>query len=455
MTRTENIARFVANLRYEDLPAEVVSAGKNMILDSIGAGIATYTWETHKAETTWKIAGLFGGKEEATAIVTGEKLPSVWAAFANASMCHGVDFDDTHLGSISHTGAPIVSAALAVAEALGASGKDLILAAVTGYEITVRAGMCIMPNHYEYWMPSATCSTLGASALTAKLYGGDEVCISDALGLAASSAAGLKTYVERGDFSKSFNMANAAFNGILAGIAAVNGGTGPLSALDMKRGFSYALCPDGEPNLEMLDKDLGVKYEILENVPKMFPSLLCSHPPIEAVLTLKKKYNIKAEDIEHITNRTKPLVLHNFCKYDPQTPLAARLSNPFCVAIAAATDKVDLASFTEEELFREDVREMVKRVEIVPDEEAEALSLEGHFPAFVTIDTKDGKSYTHRVYDPKGHPGNPVSQEELEGKFAMLATPVLGAEKAQAAIAACNSLDSVNDVRVFTALLVK
>ena len=100
---------------------------------------------------------------------TGEKLPSVWAAFANASMCHGVDFDDTHVASIVHTGAPIVSAALAVAEARGASGKDLILAAVIGYEIAVRVGMCIMPSHYEYWMPSATCTTLGASALTAKL----------------------------------------------------------------------------------------------------------------------------------------------------------------------------------------------------------------------------------------------------------------------------------------------
>ncbi len=275
MSRTENMAKFIYNLKYEDLPPEVVRAGKNIIMDTLGCGVGTTTEDTWKAETAWKIAKFYGGKEESTALVSGLKLPAVWAGFANAVLCHGIDFDDTHKEALTHTGAPIVPAALAVAEAIGASGKDLILAAVIGFEISVRVGMCVMPSHYKYWHSTATNCTFGAAALTARLYGCDETGIINALGLSGTQAAGLLTYLKFGDFSKSFNPGKTAFNGILAGAAAKVGATAPPVMLEGETGYSYAYCSEG-PKLDKLDKDLGTKFEILDNVP--MPCRLCCKP---------------------------------------------------------------------------------------------------------------------------------------------------------------------------------
>jgi 2-methylcitrate dehydratase PrpD len=453
LSRTENIAKFVKNLTFEKLPPEVVKAGKNIIMDTLGCGVGTTVEDKWKDETAQKIARHFGGTPESVTLISGLKLPSAWAAFVNGVLCHGIDFDDTHKEALTHTGAPIVPSALAVAEATGASGKDLILAAVIGYEISVRVGMCVMPSHYKFWHSTATNCTFGGAALTAKLYGCDEAGITNALGLAGTEAAGLLTYLEFGDFSKSFNPGKTAFNGVMAGVAAYLGATAPPTMLEHERGYSYAYCFEA-PKLEKLDADLGVKYEILENVPKPWPSLLASHPPIEAVLFLLKKHGIKAGDIAKITERTYNTVKSHFSNYDPKTTMAARLSVPYCIAVAAATGDADLAAFTMPVIESREVRSMLEKVEIIADPELNSMYPQ-KFPAVVTIDTKDGKSYKHEVYYPKGDVKNPFTTEEFEGKFKLLVSPALGEKRASEIVGACNELDQVKDVREFARLFVK
>lgn len=453
MTRTEKLADFVCGLTYDQLPPEVVQAGKNIIMDTLGCAVGTTKEDPWKAETAWKIARFSGGKEECTALVSGYRLPVMWAGFANAILCHGIDFDDTHKQAVTHTSAPIVPAAVAVSEALGVSGKDLILAAVIGFEVTTRVGMCVCPSHYNYWHSTATNGTFGAAALTARLYGGGKDTVINALGLAGAQAAGLLTYTEFGDFSKSFNPGKSSFNGILAGVAATMGATAPPVMLEHKRGYSYAYSPAG-PKLEMLDKDLGKTWEILNNVPKPWPCILAAHPPIEAIQKIYKKHHINPKDIVRVTDRTYHAVIEKFACYTPPTTMAARLSVPYCVAVAALTGDNKLCDFTPEAIKAPDVQEMLKKVVIESDPELTA-AFPDKIAAIVTIETADGAVYTETVNYPKGDRMNPFTQEEMESKFRMLTSPVFGKERTEEILNTCRYLEEVKDVREFVKMFVK
>ena len=453
MTRTENIAKFVKNINYDNLPEDVKKAGKIIILDTLGCVIGTTVEDPWKAETAWKIARSCGGNEEATVLVAGDKLPAMWAGFANGVLAHGIDFDDTHKAALTHTGAPVVSTALAAAEAVKANGKELIAAVIAGYEVSVRVGMCVMPSHYKYWHSTATNCTFGGAALTAKLYGCDEEGIINALGLAGAQAAGLLTYLEFGDFSKSFNPGKTAFNGILAGTAAKLGATAPPTMLEHEKGYSYAYCSDG-PKIEKLDEKLGEFYEIIGNVPKAWPSLTASHPPIEAIRKLLAANSLSAGDIKKITNRTYNTVKSHFSNYNPTTTMAARLSVPYCIAATAARGNADLPAFTMEVINSKEVRDMLTKVEIIADDELNKLYPE-KFPAIVTIETNDGRIYTQEAYYPKGDLMNPFTDEEYIEKFMGLAIPALGEAKAKAIVQACENLDTIKDSREFAALFVK
>ena len=146
MSRTKNLAAFATNLQFEDLPPEVVTAGKRMLLDIPGCAVAATKWDPAKAKTAWVLMNMYGGKEESAVFGTDKKAPSILAAYANAALAHGCDHDDTQIDAVVHAGAEIATAALAVCEAIGASGKDLILAAIVGFEISLRVAKAVMPG---------------------------------------------------------------------------------------------------------------------------------------------------------------------------------------------------------------------------------------------------------------------------------------------------------------------
>ena len=446
MTRTEKIADFVVNLRYEDIPPEAIRAAQNMVLDSLGCGIGTPHYNVWKATTSLKVAKLFGEKPESTCLVSGEKLPAMWAGFYNCILCHGIDFDDTHKAALTHTGAPISAGCLAVAEAVGASGKEFIAAVVAGYEVAVRVGMAVMPSHYNYWHSTATNCTFGVAAAAAKLYGCDADGVIAALGLAGTSASGLMAYLTFGDYTKSFNPAKTVQNGIMCGAAPSVGATAAVGMLDDKRGYCYAYCPDGHPKLDALVEGLGTTWEIIGNVPKFYPCLTASHAPIEAVLTCMKNNNLKKEDVKKITLRTYETIKTHFSNKELSTDMGARLSVPYCMSAAAVTGKVDMESFTDEMIFSPEIKSMLEKIEVVDVPELTKMYPE-KFPSEVTIETSDGGSFSHSVYYPKGDLLNPYTQEELRAKFKKLASFELPEEKVNAIIEICENMDKVTNIR--------
>lgn len=453
MTRTENIAKFVKNLKYEDLPDEVVLAAKNMIMDTLSVAVGTTHVSPQDADAIWKTVEEYGGKEVATAIVTGKKMPAGFAGMANATLAHGLDFDDTHKAALCHTGASAVPASMAMTEEINGTGKDLILAAVICFEISVRVGMCVMPSHYNFWHSTGTHPTFGTAAMAAKLFGLDEDGIIRALGLAGSRVGGLLTYLDTGDASGSMNPGQAVFNGLLSAIAAKNGTTAPPTMLEHPRGYSYAYCRE-EPKLEKLDEGLGENWEILNNLPKFYPSLLASHCPIETTLRLVHNNDIKPENIKKITELTYNTVRTHFSNYNPESTMAAQFSVPYCIAVSAATGKMELESVTMPVIKSQAVQDMLKKVEIVSTPEVNALYPE-KFPAIVTIETMDGKTYTDEQYYPKGDPMHPATQQERDDKFRMLMKSTFSDEHAEKALDICKNLENVTDIHEFAQLFVK
>jgi len=454
VTYTEQIAKYVYNTSYDNLPKDAIAAGKNMIMDTLGVMVGTTVEDPKKAETAWAIAKQIGGTPEATALVSGLKLPAVWAAFCNAILGHGIDFDDTHKAALTHTGAPTVPVALATAEVMKLSGKDFITNCILAFEVSVRVSMAIMPAHYKFWHTTATSCTFGGAAIAAKAYGGKEQEIINALGFAGAQAAGLLTYLEFGDFTKAVNPGKCAFNSVLSGIIAKEGASAPPNMLENPRGYLAAYCNGVDPKYDELVKGLGETYEIVGNVPKPWPSLLASHPPIEAVLALLKEHSIKPQDIAKITERTYNTVKSHFSNFDPKTCMAARLSVPYCIAVAAARGAANLPEFTMEVIDAKDVRDMLAKVEIIADDVLNAMYPE-KFPAIVTIELKDGKSYTKENYYPKGDLMNPFSKEEYESKFNALVTPKLGAARAKEILAAIKNLETMKNINDLVKLLVK
>jgi len=454
MTKTEQLAKFVAQTKFEDLPENVVQTAKMTILDTLGCMLGTVVADPEKARVAFEIVKAFGEGDEACVVSTNLKAKAPIAAFANALLGHGIDFDDTHKEALTHTSAPVVPAALASAERAKKGGKDFILSFVLGFEVAVRVGMVVMPSHYKFWHSTATNCTFGAAAAAAKNYGLSEEQIINALGLCGTQVAGLLTYLEFGDHSKSINPGKTAFNGLFSALAAEIGATAPPTMLEHTRGYSYAYCFE-EPKLDNLVRRLGTDWEVvLQNSLKPYPSLAASHSPMDCIIRMVKEHNIKPSDIKKVTNRTYNTVASHFSNYDPQTVMAARLSVPYCCAVTAATGAGGMEQFTEETIFDSTVREVLAKVEIIADPELNKLYPE-KFPAVVTIDLNDGRSFTEKQYYPTGDPNNPIPPEGLKDKFRGLAKGAIDDDKIEKVIALMDRLEEVEDISDLVSLLTK
>ena len=453
MEQTKALARFCKETSYDDLPEDVVKIAKQTILDTIGCAIGTHSDEPEKPEVINKVVKGFNSLPEATVICGGFKASAALAAFANGVICHGIDFDDTHGEALTHTSAVTVPAALATAEASGLNGRDFLLSFVIGFEITVRAGMTVMPTHYEYWQSTATNGTFGAAAAAGKNSGFEEEDYINAFGFSGTQAAGLLTYLKFGDYTKSFNAGKAVFNGILSALMVRAGGTAPTNMFENPKGYSAAYSK--KPALNKLTRGLDggpMVWEILNNLLKPFSSLAASHTPMDVTLRLVKENDIKPEDIVHITNRTYNAVKSHFSNYELKNVLAARLSVPYCIAVCAATRSAGLDAFHPETIFKPLVQETLRKVEIIADPELNKLYPE-KFPSQIEIETKDRKVYRGEMYYAKGSRQNPFSDEEVREKFRTLALPKMPKDKVEEIISTIENLESVENIGKLSRLL--
>jgi 2-methylcitrate dehydratase PrpD len=452
MTATEVLSRFIVDTAFTDLPENVVAQVQNSILDTLACGIAGFSLERESLSPILNLVKMQGGHEEATVIVDGFKTNALHAALANGCLIHSIDFDDTHQAALTHTSSVMVPAAFAIGEKMNASGKDVILAIALGFEAATKVGQSVMPDLMRFWHSTALNGTIGAAAVAGKLLGLSAPQMNHAFGIAADIASGTLACIEFGDITKSLHAGTAAMKGILAALLVREGAQGPQDIFDYAKGYCHAYSD--HPKIDAITDNLGNPYEILVNGVKGYPSILASHTSIKAVTDIVQLEHIDPRTIKSIAVKTYNKVEESFCNYDPQTLLAARLSVPFCIALAAVDGFVTLKNFTEDRVHDPAIRALMSKVSVTGDPELNALYPE-KFPAHVALKIHDGTVFTQDEYYPKGSANNPLTETEFEEKFMSLVTNTMSEEQGRRILNAVSRMQSMEAMSELATLLVR
>ncbi len=450
---TEQLASFVADLAYEDLPEEITARAKRLILDITGIAIRA----RNDAESTPSLIAAVEklGLRQGKCSVMGDRhsyAPTA-AALINGTLAHSLDFDDTHAAGSIHSSAPIVPAALAAAEMVDASGKDLITAVVAGYEVQIRLSLALNPtDHYDRgFHPTATCGVFGAAAAAGKLLGMDADGIRNAFGIALSQAAGSMEFLAEGAWTKRSHVGQAAQNGLICAVMASEGFKGVKQAFEGHAGFLNAYAPNAQP--EKAVTGLGEAWETMRLAVKPYPSCRYSHAAIDGILALMKEHGFKADEVEEVEiglpETGWKIIGGPGDKTNPESVVDGQFSMPFCAAVALREGGLAWDDY-KKHLNDETTRDLCRKVKTVVDARAEA-----EFPANMSsvtrIRTGRGEFETMIVV-PKGEPDNFLADEEFRFKFDGLCAPYIGEDRANRLADSLLALEQANSVHAVLAL---
>ena len=445
---THELAEFVAELSYDDLPEVVIERTKLLILDITGIMIRA----RHDAESTPSMIAAIGrlglAAGDCSVIGDGRRYAPTAAALANGTLAHSLDFDDTHAAGSLHSSAPIVPAALAAAEMTGASGKDLIAACVAGYEVQIRLALALNPSdHYDRgFHPTATCGVFGAAAAVAKLLGLHVRGVEHAFGIALSQAAGSMQFLADGAWTKRSHVGQAASNGLICATLAAEGFKGPAEAFEGKWGFLAAYAPN--PDESKVTAGLGSHWETLRLAVKPYPSCRYSHAAMDGLIALQRAHGFTADDVEEVEiglpeTGYKIIGEPAAAKVSPTSVVEGQFSMPFCAAVALREGGLawdDYARYIDDS----DTAALCKRVETVVDPRAQA-AFPANMAAAVRVRTRDSE-YRTFVEVPKGEPDNFMSQAEFKSKFDGLCAPYLDDNRRTRLADALLALEDANSI---------
>jgi 2-methylcitrate dehydratase PrpD len=415
MTAAERFAAWALALDLDDVPRAVVDAAKLHVLDVLGCGLAAHGLEIG-AEGRTAMAEL-GGEPEASVIGLDTGLPAANAAFANAMLCHGLDFDDTHSDSVSHVSTVVVPASLAAAEARGSTGRELLTAIVAGNEIVTRVGMA-RPGafHARGFHPTAICGIFGATAAAAHLRRLEPADAASALGIAGSMASGLFAYLDDGTATKPVHPGWAAHGALLAARLAELGAEGPPGVLEGRFGVFHAFVGeriDLEPQLA----DLGAQWETPRIAFKPYPACHFVHGSLGATESLLE--GLDPDEIEDVVVTVPEpgvsLVLEPAAaKVAPRTDYEGKFSLQYSTAAMIVHGRVGLGTYTPEALADPRVLGLARRVRY---ETKEYASYPAAFPGGVLIRLRDGRTLEADMPHQLGAPENPMSEAQVREKF--------------------------------------
>jgi 2-methylcitrate dehydratase PrpD len=365
------------------------------------------------------------------------------AALINGTAAHTVEVDDIFRDGIYHPGAPTIAAALAVAQANGASGAQFLRAVTVGYEISTRIGAAMGRAHYRYWHNTGTIGVFGACAAASELLGLDAKRFAHALATVTTFSAGLQQAFRMDSMSKPLHAGRAAEAGVTAALAAREGVTGSLDVIEGEAGFGRAMSdnPDWNRLFESLGKDFHICRMTFKN------HACCGHTfaAIDGALALKAKMGIAANDIERVRIGTYKAALDVAGYEEPRTPAEARFSLKYVVATALSHGNVRLAAFEPARLEDRLTRSLVGRMTVAVDKELDAA-----FPrqraARVAFVARDGRQEEFLQPTRIGDPDAPLSDAQLEEKYLELAVPVIGEGKAKALLQKLWKLESENSL---------
>lgn len=443
---TATLAAYVVNLKYHDIPAQVLDRAKVLTLDFLGSAIRARS-EAESTPSILKMLEALALDTEGCSTVFGDAktwTPAV-AALLNGALGHSLDFDDTHADSSLHPSAPVIPAALAVGEMVGASGRDVLTAIVAGYEVCCRLGNALDPtSHYARgFHPTATAGTYGAAAAAGKLFGLSEKQIISAFGVSGSQAAGSLQFLVNGAWNKRYQVGAAAMNGVIAATLARNDFVGSTESVEGKHGLLAGYTDDAHPDEAVAE--LGTTYETMKIGVKPYPSCRYTHAAIDALIAMRREHNLTPDQVKRVEiglhRNGITLTGDAATKRHPTSIVGGQFSMFFTGALA-----LDQGSFGWDDYGRlgdAAIDALADKFDVVQDERLE-VGRTHPFGARVSITTHDGVH--ERLHaDPSGEPTSFPDTQAMQQKFLTLARPVLNAraEKFADAIMTLERFDRV------------
>ncbi|MDE1937362.1 MmgE/PrpD family protein, partial [Bradyrhizobium sp.] len=298
---TARLAGYLAALEFKDIPPEVRERAKALTLDFLGSAIRARR-DAESTPTLFKTleALALDARGESTVFGDTRAWSPAIAALLNGALGHSLDFDDTHADSSLHPSAPVVPAAFAVGELVGASGREVLTAIVAGYEVCCRLGNALDPtSHYARgFHPTATAGTFGAAAAAAKLFKLPQDRIIAAFGVAGSQAAGSLQFLVNGAWNKRYQVGASAMNGVIAATLARNDFVGATESIEGKHGLLVGYSDNAHP--EKAVADLGKVYETMKIGVKPYPSCRYTHAALDALIAIRREHNLTPDQIKRV-----------------------------------------------------------------------------------------------------------------------------------------------------------
>jgi 2-methylcitrate dehydratase PrpD len=414
---TIRLAEFASRLRFEDLPAPVIQRAKDSITDTIATIVfgRSLPWSGIIVAHARRMGGGDGGRSHI--LGDGDKpVIAPYAALANGA--HAFELDGaTRPSAGAHPGATIFSAALALAQERGFSGRELLVAFVAGAEVMIRIGRATKhSNETRGFHAPGTTGPFGAGAACGHLLGFDTARMTNALGIAGSLSSGLVEFARSGTGAmvKRLHFGRAAEGGLLAASLASDGFTGPETVLEGECGFLNVFCD--EHDVDELTRGLGDTWLTSRISMKRYACHTACHTPVQAIVDLKAAGHIESGDIQAIEIKVGDKELRRHDIRDPGDVMIGQYSVPFSVALAIVADARDPRTFRDADVNDPELRSVMDRIRLVPwDTPRPSL-----IATTTTITMRDGTVLKAEVADFRGTPDNPLNAGELRNKALML-----------------------------------
>ncbi len=438
---TQNLARFVAETKWEDIPDRARHEAKRALLNFFAVAIAGC--RTAPVEMALASLAEFSGGGRATVIGRSERIDALSAAFLNAASANVFDYCDTHLPTVVHPTSPVAPALFSLAEMRRVTGPQLLMAFVLGFEIECRVGGAVSPGHYpKGWHITSTCGVFGSAAGAAKLLGLNAKQIVWTLGNASTQSAGLCECL--GWPAKSLSVGNASRNGLWSALLAERGFEGPAEPIAGAQGFLAAM---GEPpNWAALTDGLGETWELNDNSIKPYPCGFVIHPLLDCALDWRRDH--PTEGVARVSIRGNPLLLQRTDRPDIVTGREAQVSLQHAVAAALVHGKAGLDQFTDACAADPAIIEMRRKIEVAGDPAISTIAAEMEFW------TTDGRKHAVATQAARGSSSNPMKDTEIEEKLRAEAVRWRPGHDVQPLIDAIWSLEQSGDVSTLMAMTV-
>jgi len=447
ITTSRQLADVYASTQFASLPATAIDDARRAVLDWLGSTLAGSL--EPPARSTHAVVGKLGASDDAT-VFGSERSSAAGAALANGVACHILELDDVHKGSTIHAAAPVVSAALAVAEREHADGRAFLLAVVLGYDAAFRIGEAVNPSHYRFWHPTGTAATFGAAIAACSLMRANSDEMQNALGTAGTQAAGLWEFNADGTMSKHLHPGKAAMNGVLAADLATTGFTGASRILEGDRGFIRAMS--SSTDLSSITRELGRSWKVSENCYKVWSCCGHTHSAVDVAVELRTKFGVgkSLDDITTIEIETYGPGYEIVKEPNPSTTYEAKFSLAYCVAAAlkygtASLDVFSADHFGSDGVSDPQIASLLERTSVSVADDLTAR-YPSAWPTRIRLTRRDGKEIRGGSNYPVGNPENPVTTAQLEQKLTALVAPRFSDDLARRAIEAVRSIDGASDV---------